>query len=98
MKPGRGRGWLEVGEWGEASFAEQTRMVHGHVPGCERLSKTPDDDPWYDIPPGPPVLLVVDDSDYAGHSARVRQQQRDQRPFDRGEQGNNQRGEFPPRR
>ena len=62
-----GRGWIEVGEWGEMSFAEQTRITHGRQPGAERLSETPDDDPWYDVPPGPPVLPDVDSRAWGKH-------------------------------
>jgi hypothetical protein len=36
----------EVDEHGAATFAEQTRMVTGPVPGTERLSGTPPDDEW----------------------------------------------------
>lgn len=47
---------------GELTFAEQTRMVRGPVPGAERERATPEDDPWYDVPPGSPVLPDVDTS------------------------------------
>jgi hypothetical protein len=33
---------------------------------------TPDDDPWYDVPPGPPVLPDVDTAAWGGHHARRR--------------------------
>lgn len=72
---------------GELTFAEQTRMLRGPVPGAWReesrelavdppdvarvwLRATADDDPWYDVPPGPPVLPDVDTSRWSGHRKR----------------------------
>lgn len=49
-----------VNERGELTFAEQTRMTWGSEPGCWGELAIPDDDPWYDVPPGPPVLPEVD--------------------------------------
>ena len=63
----RGREHPEVNARGELSFAEQTRMTHGLVPGAERLSAVPADDSWYDQPAGPPVLPDVDDSAWGRH-------------------------------
>lgn len=56
----------EVNERGEATFAEQTRMQYGWC-GAERLSETPDDDPWYDCAPGPLSLPAVDTSGWGRH-------------------------------
>lgn len=40
-------------------------------PGNENGDRaTPDDDPWYDVPPGPPVLPDVDTAGWGGHRAR----------------------------
>ena len=36
-------------EHGAATFAEQTRMVTGAVPGTERLDGTPPGDPWHTV-------------------------------------------------
>jgi hypothetical protein len=42
----------EVNGRGEATFAEQTRMVSGAVPGTERLAAVPADDRWYGVAAG----------------------------------------------
>ena len=55
----------EVDKYGAATFAEQTRMRYGYL-GAERLSKTPEDDPWYDSQ-GDIDLPVVDVSGWSGH-------------------------------
>jgi hypothetical protein len=55
---------------GELTFAEQTRMTRGRCWGAERELATPGDDPWYDVPPGPPVLPEVDTAGWGGHRAR----------------------------
>jgi hypothetical protein len=57
---------------GELTFAEQTRMTRGPVYGSERACATPDDDPWYDVPPGSPVLPEVDTAAWGGRHARRR--------------------------
>jgi hypothetical protein len=51
----------DVNARGELSFAAQVRLTHGPC-GAERLPETPVDDPWHDVPPGPPVLPEVDGS------------------------------------
>ena len=65
--PGQDSQFPEVDEWGAATFTEQTRMVFGWVPGAWRSASTAENDLWYDVPPGPSVLPLVDDSDWASH-------------------------------
>lgn len=55
----RGRGWQQIGEWGETLFAENDAAARGRVPGIQRMCKIPDDDPWYDVPSGSPVLSEI---------------------------------------
>jgi hypothetical protein len=56
---------------GELSFPGQVRLVHGPVAGTWRDSQPGEDEFWYDVPPGPPVLPDVDDSDWGGARARA---------------------------
>lgn len=64
------REYPEVNERGEATFAEQARMHYGRVPGLERLRAVPADDPWYDCPPGPPLLPAADTRGWRASRAR----------------------------
>jgi hypothetical protein len=49
---------------GELSFPGQVRMTHGPVAGTWRDCLPGEDEFWYDVPPGPPVLPQMDDSDW----------------------------------
>ena len=51
----------EVNERGEATFAEQFRMMYGPVRGAWRATSTAENDPWYG-PPGPPLRAAADTS------------------------------------
>jgi len=63
-----------VNSRGELTFAEWTRMTYGIVWSAQRprpwagKRATADDDPWYDVPPGPPILPDIDDSDFGKHA------------------------------
>lgn len=52
----------DVNARGELSFPGQVRLTHGPVAGTWRDCLPGEDEFWYDVPPGPPVLPQVDDS------------------------------------
>jgi hypothetical protein len=52
----------DVNARGELSFAAQVRLTHGPVAGTWRDSQSGEDEFWYDVPAGPPVLPEVDGS------------------------------------
>ncbi len=64
---------VEVNGDGSLTLAEQSRMTRDPFLflelACSRA--TADDDPWYDQPPGPPVLPVVDDSSWGRKRGRA---------------------------
>jgi hypothetical protein len=49
----------DVNDRGELSFAAQVRMTHGPVAGTWRDSQPGEDEFWYDVPAGPPVLPLM---------------------------------------
>jgi hypothetical protein len=63
---------VEVNGDGSLTWAEASRMTRDPFLflelDCRRA--TADDDPWYDVPGGPAVLPVVDDSGWGRRNKR----------------------------